>query len=701
MTIPISVTGTFDLRAQGLDVTQGIQPAVGVLLPSGGSSGGAYNGVDLVAGKTTVVRFYADAHGAPQGISGVAAVLHGFRNGVELPGSPIYPAYGPATLPDTGEADPAPVFQSELESDNNAFTFVLPASWTSGTIQLVGDVLNPVPSFSGPQVLECQSPACLANDSFTLNDVIFNPTIDVTINTIALSVNGTAPVPAAQAFTDAKAVTPLSDQGFVILPYAATLDVSSAINSNQSAAAKGGAAEGVVAQWDQNNGNPNFSTIGITPTGTNGLTVGRDSEADYAPNASTGNDRPLTSVAHEMFHQFGLAHASNECGGGQDGDSDDGTQTGTVWYPVLSTDTDSTPQDGVGQLDGIGLDTTSQPFKILASGLNGVSQYYDFMSYCSATIGFGDAGNWVSPQNWELVFNRFKAPSGGAQDAGAASAATPAVGPLASVAAVDPARLRVIAFVSKGAGVQITSVGPQVGPPVARASSATVSSFTLTAQASGGRTIASVPMTVTPGHIDHVGGLDEARCRGARGWSAEHQDLRRDDCRDPQAPCSRTACSDPRAAARGARGEAWDGPRALDSDQPRASRADGVGRLFARRRAHVADDLHRRQPWSRDAAELLLHRLARCAGARASERRLQRSHRGFSALHRVRGPAGSVDPEPAPGHARERRRDPAAHRAGIRPAVADALGPEPAVVRRAVPARHRRRDQRRATAAWR
>ncbi len=509
VSIPISVSGTFDLRAQGLDVTQGIQQSVGILVPSGGASGGSYNGVDLVAAKKTVVRFYADAHGAPQGIGSVGAVLHGFRNGVELSDSPIYPAYGPSTLPDTGEADPAPVFQSELESDNNAFTFVLPDSWTSGTLELVGDVINPPPSFSGPQVVECQTPACLANDSFTLNGVIFTPTQHITINTIALTVNGTAPVPVAQVFTDAKAVAPLSDQGFLILPYEATLDVSSSINSNQGN--KGASLEGVVAQWDQNNGNPNYSTIGVTPTGTNGYTVGRDSEVDYAPNSSTGNDRPLTSVAHEMFHQFGLPHASNECGGGQDNDSDDGSQTGEPWQPPAAAPgepNENPPDDGIGQLDGIGLDMTSQPFKILASGLGGISQYFDFMSYCSATIGFGDAGNWVSPQNWEAVFNRFKITSGGARDARARSAA-PAGGPLASVAAVHPALLRVIAFVSQPAGVQIASVGPQVGPILPGSSTRSVSSFTLLARARGGRTLDSVPMSVTTGHIDRVGALDQ------------------------------------------------------------------------------------------------------------------------------------------------------------------------------------------------
>jgi hypothetical protein len=521
VTIPVSVSGTFDLRAQGIDVTQGIQRDVGILLPSGGGSGGQYQGVDLVTGKKTVVRFYADAHGAPQGIPGVGAVLHGFRNGVELPGSPLYPDYGPGTgsigaapLPDTGEAGPAPVFRAELKSNANAFTFTLPYSWASGTIKLVADIVPPLPSFTGPQVTECQSPSCLANNSFTLNGVTFHPTGNFALNTIALPVNGTSPVPADQVFTDAKAVAPLAGTGpgphFIVFPYEATIDVSSLVTSG------GCAVKGKVARWDADNGQPFDGTIGVTPTGTNGCTSGRVSEADFSPNGSTGNDRPLTSVAHELFHQFGVPHASNECGGGQDNDSDEITnglnngQTGEPWTPLAPAPgepNENPPDDGIGQLDGIGLDTTVEPYTILADGLNGIPQYYDFMSYCSATIGFGDPGNWVSPQNWEAVFQHFNDQFGGAA-AQEASAAGSQGGPLTWAAALDPAQLQVIGFVSNSGQVQLTSVGPQVGPRLPSAKGA-ASGLTLVARGANGKILASVPMTATAGHVDQDAAFDE------------------------------------------------------------------------------------------------------------------------------------------------------------------------------------------------
>ena len=80
--IPVSVAGNYDLRAQGLEVTQAVQPE-GDLVPSGSNeSGGSYNWLSLVAHKQTAVRFFADAHGQiASGIKEVGALLYGFRTG--------------------------------------------------------------------------------------------------------------------------------------------------------------------------------------------------------------------------------------------------------------------------------------------------------------------------------------------------------------------------------------------------------------------------------------------------------------------------------------------------------------------------------------------------------------------------------------------------------------------------------------------
>src|SRR5205085_911762 len=87
-----------------------------------GESGGSNSGVALIAHKRTVVRFFADAHGAEAGakanaggIPGVGAELIGYRSGVPLPGGPLYPDSGPGSLKGTGEPDPAPVLAVEGE----------------------------------------------------------------------------------------------------------------------------------------------------------------------------------------------------------------------------------------------------------------------------------------------------------------------------------------------------------------------------------------------------------------------------------------------------------------------------------------------------------------------------------------------------------------------------------------------------------
>jgi hypothetical protein len=547
-TFPLSVSGNFDLRAQGIEVTQGIQHT-GALVPSGGESGGSYQGVNLVAYKKTAVRFYADAHGAPPaGIPGVSAELVGFRHGTELPGSPLYADYGPQSLSDTHEADPAFVGESERAADTNAFTFTLPASWTSGSfpIQLVASIVPPPPSF-GPQLLECTAPSCHANDSFTENGITFNRTASAELVTIALTANGTGPVSSSAVFAKSKLVTPLADlganpfkpnDGFDVSPYEASVDVSDIINNTQKGFDARAAAKGRVEQWASDNGHPGFATYGVARTGFGGVTSGGSSVAVFQPSPVPifGDDRPLTAIAHELFHLFGLKHASNECGGGFDGfDADDSGQEGVPW-PLKPGDNEDTvetsvagPQadtpppmfssgpveEGFGQLGGVGLDMSSEPYGILADGNNGVAENYDFMSYCAPIRGGGDPGDWVSPTNWEAVFRRFPlgfgSSVGGAGKAGSGAAVAANLArrsPTASVAALNGSRLRVIGYADGGAsstGFQITSVGPAVGPPLRAGSS----SYVLMARGLHGQLLQTIPMAVSDGHADQVGPLGQ------------------------------------------------------------------------------------------------------------------------------------------------------------------------------------------------
>jgi len=539
--IPFSVAGNYDLRAQGLEVTQGVQPEGG-LKPSGSNeSGGAYNWLSLIAHKKTAVRFFADAHGQiASGIKEVGALLYGFRDGRELPGSPLRPDYGPPSTRSGGpgltsvqEDSPAPVLEAERTSNEHAYTFTLPESWTSGTISLRGHIFQE-PGFPQPgRRPECSAPECAANNSFTLNGVSFFNTKTVELDTVALSVNGSLPVSASAATEDARLAAPLADpgwnprnpnDGFTVLPYQGVIDISDIVNSSKNGTDKGGDAHGRVKDWASAMGNPNFSTMGIAQSGFRGVTgggieslfgtFGNVAAITFDPTTSGGN-RPLTGVAHELFHQFGLSHASSECGGGNDGDSDDEGQGSTPW-PLKPGETHAAEAalvgepsqfvnnggdnpnstEGFGQLLGIGLRMDSYPYRIVADGVNW-GQNFDFMSYC-APLGGGDPGAWISPINWDTVYRTFAA-SGNAHPSSSAKGGTRRPN-----ARLNKRRLRVIGYLS-GSSFTFTDVGPQVGPPLKTGTSA----FTLVTRGRRGQILHRAKMAAEEIHADDAATLLE------------------------------------------------------------------------------------------------------------------------------------------------------------------------------------------------
>jgi hypothetical protein len=523
--IPVEVSGSFDLRAQGLEVTQGIQPEAHSLEPSGGESGVDYRGVDLIAHKRTAVRLFADAHGEHlgKGISGVDALMFGYRNGQPLPGSPLHPDYGPARLLDTGALNPPRVFEWERQTNDHAYTFTLPDSWAWGNVKLVGHLYQEPAFPQAKQPIECSSASCKENDSFTVNGVAFHETQDVMLTTIALRDNGQLPSSAASEMVGPKLVSPLADSGyswknpnagFTVLPYEGTIDISDIINAEGNN--KGAEVKGRVDQWASDMGHPNFGTIGIGP-GNRG-----EFRASTGGGTSAVVSEPIVA-SHELFHLFGLKHASYECGGGDDGDSDDEGEEGVPW-PLKpgddedtveaqfqgpeATDTDHNFGDGFGQLLGFGLDMRTTPFTILADGLHKVPEYYDFMTYCFVP-SLGEGGDWVSPINWEAVYHRFAIASG--SSAAVARASEGALArplrrkkPHGPVASLNPRTLRVIGY-ETSAGFEITSVGPRVGPALPGGSSA----YALRSLGAHGQVLTTVPMHESNGHADGVGPLDE------------------------------------------------------------------------------------------------------------------------------------------------------------------------------------------------
>jgi hypothetical protein len=501
--VHIYVERSAPTTTQGVYVTQGTQPDYGQLVPSGsGSSGGSYRGVQLVAGKTTIVRVYGDTDAAA-GLPGAVAQLYGYKNGKALPGSPLSPDYGPATLTNA-HAPGEVVSDSELEGEANAYTFTLPESWTSAgyvprpgpsvgiyypsgqTIQLVGET-QPYPGAG-------QISSCHTNNQFTLNNVGFEQVginYDADLNPVALVENGKRPPPAEKVFQDTEAIVPLPNGDLGIIGYFSEADISFITNSHDSAAEKN---EEVLSLMEEDFGNTSHS-VGVTSGAAYGLT----NSVPGNTSAVDGNgSRPLTSVAHEVLHQYGLVHASPCNGAGANG------QTAEAW-----------PPDERGELDGIAVDPISEPYDFIANGLNGFAAAYDPMSYC-AQVGGGDPNDWISPRNWTRLIEIFGAnPTAGASSrARAASVSKPGAGasvgrdPLAADAQLNTGMTRVIAYVNSETGTRITSVGPAVSGEINHGS--IDPAYTLSTTSAGGQTLSSVPMYATSGgHIDNAGAITQ------------------------------------------------------------------------------------------------------------------------------------------------------------------------------------------------
>jgi uncharacterized repeat protein (TIGR03803 family) len=119
----IAVGDDVIVKLRGLEVTQGTQDL--------------RNSVPLVAGKRTFVRAYVEAPEGEGGGSVIAARLRGFRNGVELPGSPLprfltgSPAERePYLVPATGDGLQARNFFYQ------SINFLLPENWATNQLEL-------------------------------------------------------------------------------------------------------------------------------------------------------------------------------------------------------------------------------------------------------------------------------------------------------------------------------------------------------------------------------------------------------------------------------------------------------------------------------------------------------------------------------------------------------------------------------------
>ena len=425
LSFPFRVRFEYDIRATGIDVSQGVQHVAATGALAGPTSltqvyDATQNAV-LAKGGRTVVRVYGDAPKVPAGACGVAGVvasLSATAGGQELPGSPLSPDTPPRQLGNPTNFDgacPPSAFSTIRYLTNATFQFTLPAEWTErSAITLTARLSGPgaAPGSAGfadlPPFGECET--CGLDNAFTLQNVPFTEVSDYpgAANVMKIApiwlyiIKGTTTTsksPDAQAIIDAAMRFTPHREGSVVVTELRAMDVSDVYNANTytdvnadyppiqiTNAVRDGWALAYLESLDDVYGNVTLGLVSAAGR-SNGM---QNSETVFVPGqfptAVVETARPLTSVAHEIGHSFGRPHAS-ACNGGNAGD-----QIGEPWppdqrgfiSPGFGLELLPAARDAEGYYPAFG--TFGSPIE---------NSPTDFMSYC-ATEGNG----WISLRGW-------------------------------------------------------------------------------------------------------------------------------------------------------------------------------------------------------------------------------------------------------------------------------------------------------------
>jgi hypothetical protein len=564
--LPVSVlrTYTYGLRIQGMEITQGIQPmTLPARDPNNPSAPVPYSGVRLTTTLPAVLRVFADAPNAPAGgVAGVAVSVNGFDSlGQLLPGSPLYG--GTSNLSDSGSAT---VPLSERTSANGSIDIALPASWigraSNGPISLTATLLAPAPFGSPVQNVVCTDPACVSQGTMTLNGITTVDPGGTDVVPVLLTENGS---PAPDPYTAFDWVRWLFPADIVPDPVAGSIDITyivqdqcfDSFSAHRRCSDRGSQndwalswVESFQSNYDNGSSPP---MIGITTSGLGEEDTSEDFRSrllgmNPEPAAVVDANQPLTDVAHEIGHMFGLQHASFECGGGQDNDNDDGGgHLGEAW-----------PPDGQGYIGGIGLDIPAgNPYPVVAGpggssptrcatdggnecGGTSPAQFFDFMGYCTASDPnndgtLGSTNTWISARNWNYILTFANCELGGGDPYGCRQQAVvskgsevmtfgqardTSYGPPAEAASAA-GKTRVYGFANR-AGAAITVIDPT---PTHGVVAGEPSPFTVALKARGGRTLAQSSMLMNSGHADGPGGGPVFLLQGALPMSASATEM--------------------------------------------------------------------------------------------------------------------------------------------------------------------------------
>jgi hypothetical protein len=529
LSIPITVVADYDLRINGIEVTQGIQrllpgdSSLPARDPQNPSADVKYQGVPLVKGSKTVVRVFVNlaAPSAPAKVNG-SLTLWGFRMtggntfGDSLPGSP-------SMLPLANETiSPGPARVrgiDRVQTGAGVYSFTLPPGWTTGKIRLAAQF---VPSgwITIPPGAECEDAGCKSNNRFGLTDIEFKDTGIVDVRPIELDVSGQPDPPFPYwATEEARTVAPFCD-GCLSVPenWQATINVTDLANATTAGdfglclipdsqacsqplpAKEAGDIRNALmhGRLKKVEALGNDMVIGLV----NGFIAGRSSGSVLFQGAvakSVANtQRPFTSVAHEIHHGFGRVHASG-CGGGNSNG-----EKGESW-----------PPDQRGYIQGLGLDRRkgSGSNLVWSSALltpggvvsNPAGEVHDFMSYC-ADIGNDPLNSWISAKGWTQTLNAlvirkaFSRSPVRAADGHRHSHRTPA-----STAASGPT-MRVDGTVLPSGRVVLLDVGPGAGQQTTGGSS---SPYRLVLRDRAGSPLEQVPMATEEAHINRGGAVKD------------------------------------------------------------------------------------------------------------------------------------------------------------------------------------------------
>lgn len=396
----VTIADGYDARIVGMEITQGAQTvAIPLAHWAPLTHETPYVGVQLVAGRKTVVRLWANLASAPTvgALPKVAPTIQVCAANGTACGAALAPELGARALKLGGSY----VNEVMRAATGEAFTYVLPPSAVTATIGIRAS-LTP-PSAFETTLRECSTIACSGNNQFTVTQIPFLRTTDVRIYPIELRHNFIdLPAPPI-VFEATHQLMPLRDV-WVPPTYMGQINISDLVNdTSMDSSARGVAVlEEVIdhaEDWRY------FSTgayvVGVFgPYGVRayarraeGTAVVEATMIDPAKPA-LGLQRPISSIAHEVGHLFSRPHASNAC-----------TATGgESWYP-----------DETGLLNSVGIDVRggvyratsgAEPYDVRMSTADGSTKVYDLMSYCGVN-GEGDIARWISAHNWDEILYRY------------------------------------------------------------------------------------------------------------------------------------------------------------------------------------------------------------------------------------------------------------------------------------------------------